>query len=752
MNNILKSSLALLMLLGTINSDAQIKRYNVLWDTRSEDSWGSMPIGNGDIGANLWISPEGEINFYISKTDAWSENGRLLKIGKLKVRLTPNLLEGDDFSQELDLESGTIQIAGEKEGQKIELRFWIDANNPMIGLEGKSSVPVKTEVMYDGWRRKQRTLSKDEARSAYGLDGSPDPVVVEPDIVGAVDNGLVWYHRNERSIWDKTIEVQALSEFKDDLKDPLLNRTFGAYVTGKGLVKSSDKSLISDGLSRDIDLSVFINTSQTETAAIWQANLIEHAGKIENTPTQLRKEAHEGWWKDFWEKHYIFVDSPKNAEKVYNMTRGYLLQRYMNACSGRGNMPIKFNGSIFTVDVPRPVKQNSGFDADYRDWGGCYWWQNTRLPYWAMLYSGDFEMMKPLFNMYMNTLPLAKMRTEKYYRHQGAMYPETMYFWGTWNNENYGWEREEKPDGLSDNMYIRYEWQGAIELIAMMLDHYAFTQDKYFLNTTLVPFANEILTFYDLHYQRDGNGKMKLDPAQALETYWEGTINPMPEVAGLKAVTNSILDIDAALVGKDLKDLCVKLENELPEIPLATVKGKQVLMPAEVLGEKKNVENPELYAVFPYRLYGLTKDDIKLAEISYKRRTHKDYRGWQQDGIQAALLGLSDEASKIVLNNFNTKHEGSRFPAFWGPNYDWVPDQDHGGVNMRALQNMLIQTEGKKILLFPAWPSKWDVEFKVHAPENTIIEGKLKNGKLSGLKVSPANREQDIVYYLKGKK
>jgi hypothetical protein len=109
---------------------------------------------------------------------------------------------------------------------------------------------------------------------------------------------------------------------------------------------------------------------------------------------------------------------------------------------------------------------------------------------------------------------------------------------------------------------------------------------------------------------------------------------------------------------------------------------------------------------------------------------------------------LTKEASKIVLDNFNTKHEGSRFPAFWGPNYDWVPDQDHGGVNMRALQNMLIQTEGKKILLFPAWPSSWDVEFKVHAPENTIIEGKLKSGKLTHLKVAPKNRQKDIVNYL----
>jgi len=89
--------LIILMLPVSKNANAQIKNYNVIWDTPSIDSWGSMPIGNGDIRANIWISANGEIHFYISKTDAWSENGRLLKIGKLKVRFNPNILKDSDF-------------------------------------------------------------------------------------------------------------------------------------------------------------------------------------------------------------------------------------------------------------------------------------------------------------------------------------------------------------------------------------------------------------------------------------------------------------------------------------------------------------------------------------------------------------------------------------------------------------------------------------------------------------------------------
>ena len=78
-----------------------------------------------------------------------------------------------------------------------------------------------------------------------------------------------------------------------------------------------------------------------------------------------------------------------------------------------------------------------------------------------MLQAGDFDLVQPLFRMYREALPLARERTRRYYGHAGAFFPETMYFWGTYNNDNYGWNRAGKPDGLTDNTYIRYYWDGA---------------------------------------------------------------------------------------------------------------------------------------------------------------------------------------------------------------------------------------------------------------------------------------------------
>jgi len=159
----------------------------------------------------------------------------------------------------------------------------------------------------------------------------------------------------------------------------------------------------------------------------------------------------------------------------------------------------------------------------------------------------------------------------------------------------------------------------------------------------------------------------------------------------------------------------------------------------------------QLYPVFPWGIYGIGKPDLDIAINTWKYDTlalkFRSYVGWKQDNIWAARLGLTNEAAELALDKL--KDSGRRFPAFWGPGFDWVPDHNWGGSGMIGLQEMLLQTDGNKIFIFPAWPKIWDVHFKLYAPYNTTVEAILKNGKVEMLKVSPESRIKDVVNMFK---
>ena len=107
-------------------------------------------------------------------------------------------------------------------------------------------------------------------------------------------------------------------------------------------------------------------------------------------------------------------------------------------------------------------------------------------------------------------------------------------------------------------------------------------------------------------------------------------------------------------------------------------------------------------------------------------------------------MGEIFTARKYVTRQLTRKDKRLRFPAFWEAGFDYAPDEDNGGNGLHALQTMLVQFDGSKILLLPAWPKKWDAEFKLHAPMQTTVEGVVRDGKMVELKVTPESRRKDI--------
>ncbi len=735
-----------------------LDKYNIVWTSPSANTWGTMPAGNGDISLNVWVEESGDLLFYIGKTDSWDDNCRLLKLGRVRVHLNPNpLLQSKALIQTLRLSQATIEIqAGEAEG-KVVMRVWADANYPVVHVAIDGKRPVEATASIELWRTEQYELPSIEVSDVHFDHDVPGnqhfPTVVEPDTVlsslsglSGLEDRIGWYHHNIKSVGPALCaKLQNMEGFEQP--DPILHRAFGAVITasGKAADRLDDLNLRPPS-SKSHLFSIYVLTQHPSTPEAWLKATQELITATEKIPFATRLSRHRAWWDAFWRRSWIDVHShsasgsPDPDDNTYILSRAYVLQRFINACAGRGLYPIKFNGSIFTVPNP-----GSPGDADYRRWGPGYWWQNTRLPYISMYTSGDFDLLEPLYRMYTgDVLKMARYRTRHYFGHDGAYFNECVYFWGAAFNESYGWTPREKRTVVeNESRWHRWEWQGGIELLYMMLDDYEHTLNDKLLKEQLLPLAHDILTFYDLHYKVDEKGKIVMEPAQSLETWWDCR-NPMPEIAGILAVTERLLALAGDRAGPEERALWQRMHDKMPELPVREVDGVKMLAAAEQFANKNNIENPELYAVFPYRRIALGRPGIELGIEALSHREDRGNSGWRQDDIFMAYLGLTEEARQSILERAKSWHKESRFPAFWGPNFDWIPDQDHGGVLLKTLQAMLIQTDGKKIFLLPAWPRDWDVDFRVHAPYRTTIEGQVRGGKITKLIVTPSSRRCDI--------
>ena len=751
------SKYLLVALLAVCGSGAtwgqNVSKYNVTWQELGTDENCSMPFGNGEIAGNVWTEQNGDIVLLLARTDAWSENVQLLKVGRVRISLSPNPFKAKDIKQTLHLEDGSVVISSGKNSVQV----WADANAPIVRVKSQMASPVEVKARLESWRNKKRVLTQQQVNenlfNYWEWRSDPNGITLLPDTtLNAGKSQVAMCHFNAFSMYPVVFEQEHLKSLLSKYPDPLKGRCFGIVAKGKGFVVQDKNTISSKGKSLESQLNLYVDTYQVPSAGAWLKNIDKVAAQDTKKSAAQAWNQHAKWWSDFWNRSWIDVTGD---EAAWNVSQGYAINRFMTACTGRGKYPMKFNGSHFTVGHNMPegkISVPEDHDPDFRDWGGCYWNQNTRHMYWPLMATGDFDMMKPWFGLYTNSLQLAKDRTQLYFKHKGAYWIETIHFFGLPNLMDFGWNN---PGNDPQSNYMKWHYQGALEVLMMMLDYYDYTQDAKFLNQELLPMGEAITTFYNEHWKRGTDGKILFSPSQSIEMYQTGVVNPMPDIAGLNAILPRLMALPNATASQ--KSLWKTLLADLPAMPVGTTQdgklplygkgdktGVPTLLPAAKYGERANGENPELYAVFPYRNFMVGKPNLQLAINTFHARRFPFANCWGQDGQESALLGLTDVAQASLVKAMTT-YGTQKFKWFWGKVADYSPDMDNGGTAMETLQLMLLQFDGDQIRLIPAWPTSWKANFKLHAPKNTTIEGIVENGEVKNLKVTPASRAKDVI-------
>lgn len=773
--------------------------YNVVWTEQSRNAGESMPLVGGDIGCNVWVE-NGDILLYLQRSGSLSENGEYLKMGRFRFQLNPNLFAGEAvFRQELKLADGFIEIeAKSHDGQKVLIKLWVDVVNPVVHVEMKADIDIEVVISYESWRTEDKELLPiqfgRERFTCFSLEGYPGKVTRVKDRISQTDDGILFFHRNpkEKLIPEVLIKQQRLEASADEIFDDIKDRTFGGVLFGEGLIQAGTgrgtyqitpfKSwkLKSEKAKKEYHILIATHIEQAKTTEDWNKHLYETVDRVSrNHQAAFAKTV--SWWHDFWNRSYIFVHPkhPDASNPVWQMSRNYQLFRYQLGGNAFGEYPTKFNGGNLIFD-PVLVNKNTAYEPDWRQWGGAvHTAQNQRLLYWPMLKAGDFDAMLPQFELYRKGLPGATARVKTHFGHAGAVFPEYMSAPGIVFGAGWGWQGdghrgrgEEIPfgdpratgargyndlaeKGVMANQSCAYHWESQIEHAYMILEYHRFSGRDI---SRYMPFVKAAVVFFDEHYQLrqkmrtgkplDDKGKLVIYPSTSCESY-RGAKNPTDLIAGLGACVKSLLKLEIKYVSSKEKAYYRGFLNRIPEYPFDEQKGKKILKPAETWLKESNQELPQFYPLFPFNQFQLGDPDIQTFKNTYELapafRKGK-IQSWHQDGIFFARMGMTAQAADY--NTRKLQDSQRRYPTFWGPGHDWVPDHNWGGSGMIGLQEMLMQTIGEQILLFPAWPKDWDVDFKLHAPNKTTVEGKLEDGKLMELRVFPETRKKDVVINL----
>jgi hypothetical protein len=750
---------------------SELGNCNIIWNSQSKNSSESMPCGGGDIGLNVWVE-NGDILFYISKSGAFDENNGFLKLGRVRIKFTPNPFDGSVFKQELVLQNGNVKISGTNNDITAQTIIWVDVFSKIVHVETNSNKPVKAEAIYESWRYEDHVMQSGESFANSLKWGPFQDSRIHKDEISFQDKDVLFYHRNrDFTVFDITVQQQGMDAVKSQMFNPLSNLTFGGLMEGKDMEPAGtfkDKYLYtgytgwklqSREASKYHKINIYTYINQVNTLEEWESGLqqlIKDSKKNEKTAFAKTNE----WWNQYWERSFVFI-SPQNPNlnsKEWQIGRNYQLFRYMLGCNAYGKYPTKFNGGLFTYD-PHFTDPNKKFTPDYRNWGGGLMTaQNQRLVYFPMIKSGDFDMMKPQFDFYLKPLRNAELRTEVYWKHKGACFTEQIENFALPNCAEYGWGRPDWFDkGVEYNAWLEYTWDTVLEFCFMILEKERYTGQDI---SEYLPLIESCLTFFNEHYQYtakmrgiktfDSEGHLILYPGSGGETY-KMAYNSTSTIAALKTVLTRLLELPAKYISEEKHKSLDTMLQRIPPVCFREFDGHKTISPAKLWERINNTETTQLYTVFPWGIYGVGKPDIDIALNTWKYDTlalkFRSHTGWKQDNIWAARLGLTEEASDLAIKKLG--NSGRRFPAFWGPGFDWTPDHNWGGSGMIGLQEMLLQVDGSKIYVFPAWPKNWDVHFKLHAPYNTTVEGILKDGKIEMLNVFPEMRLKDVINMLK---
>jgi len=633
-----------------VNYEKILQHHDVVFNAPVCDVMYGIPLGNGDLGALLWLEKDALV-INVNKTDLWDESldkdDIIIPKGEenmttccsgatIRLKLNCPVFDGiyaESYQSRLSLSDATANI---------------DAKTPFCSTSVKSFVARENDVVAVRAKIDQKEIL---------------PFSVEMERWGSRTLAY-WYLRFEPDNYEKRLDGTN-TYIKEGAM--YISQKLNGTCFAVGLIPKCDISGKMQCIGTKKVQNVFNNTNEANIdffITIGVADTIEKAlAKAEENLKEASKagfdglfEVHKKEWSDFWTKS--FVSLPEDLDYIENLW--YLCLYYANS-SMRGKYPAHFCDGIWN------------HYHDFVPWNH-YFHYNMQHAIHPLGTANHSELAETYLNFRAKQLPLAIKYAEKYKKKKGAFYCDVCDKFG--RNE----------DNTSKNCTAGSQ-------IAMMLYRHAlYTMDDEFLRNKVLPVMKATADYYLDVFKKEADGYYHIDDTQGYEgsPLFKDSITDHTMLRILFKTLGELLDEKEFAPYKEVLDniapyMTTKIyDEELADgkFVFGIGKGKEALgddvlgvgiskegkLFRNVFGDAKNdwygFPDTEMAPVFPAGLVGIKDKNTAIYNMIYNSLClhhavdpgDEDTicMGWCMLTIYLARMGMGDLLEKALVDTAST--------------------------------------------------------------------------------------------------
>ncbi len=664
---------------------------------REKDKWVSgLPLGNGDMGVMVW-GDGSPLKFTLDKSDLWD------------TRM--------EWPDDPDINYATMRkCAAEGDWERFQ---WLFENairecNP-IG-------PTKIS-----FGRFEMTLGDEMVTECGGLSFHRGVAEVRVRADG-VERVLTAFVHKESNVLCIRIEpagerlelkLRGLAEVNAYLAE--LDSYTPELVTGddqgSGLVQNVPGGVCFAGVweaSDDGTVFLAVESADDRESAVNRATAtLREAGK--RGWDDLRAE-HEAGWRAYWDACGMVVPD----EKIDHLW--HLGMYLIGGSAKQGCLPPGLQG-VWALDGERPP-WHGDYHAD----------MNVQETFWPVYANNHLELGRCLTDFLMDCLPAAEEFCESFFGWKGAFFPcafvPGMVFVPGWSTAQF-WAGV--PGWLAQHMWLQWQYE----------------RDAEQLNEQVVPFLRAVFRFYEGLVEKGEDGKLHVPLSASPEidnnrpSAW--CSDPNCDLSVIRNVCRWLIETEAAAGDEQLSARAEQVRADLADYAIND-EGGLMLWPGRDYDESHRHPS-HVMCIHPFDDMNVDggEEAVRIIERSMWELIEMGMSRWAGHSYpQTLALAARAERGNMAAYQAHILHD----VWLWNHSLNVNSDIRHTGMSnfdtnvftmetncgiAGTIPEMLLQSWGGRIRIFPAVPDDWQEACfrQLRAEGGWVISARMEEGRTS---------------------